>query len=189
MTAPPDIALDDYAGMWAAMAIRQDALQDAKRQAEKIIQSYGRYDAVRRTTGIPAWWIGCIHMREASGNFACHLHNGDPLSARTVHVPAGRPIAGQPPFSWAASAVDALMMRGLGSGDWSIPSALRKAEAYNGMGYQARGVRSPYVWGGTTLQQPGKYIADHVWDATVMDTQIGAAALMQILAGLGIDLT
>ncbi|HEY0185683.1 MAG TPA: hypothetical protein VGC09_23010 [Rhodopila sp.] len=183
------LLLDDYAGMWAAAKPRDDTLKQAQLAAGEIIQSMGRYQAVSDATGVPAWWIGCIHQRESSGSFACHLHNGDPLAVRTVHVPVGRPLRGNPPFTWEQSAIDALTMRGLHAGDWSIPTALRQAEAYNGMGYRNRGMRSPYVWGGTTLQQPGKYVADHVWDATAIDKQIGVAALMQILASLGVELT
>jgi len=39
-------------------------------------------------------------------SFKLHLHNGDPLTARTVNVPKGRPKTGQPPFAWGISAKD-----------------------------------------------------------------------------------
>jgi lysozyme family protein len=180
--------LTDYAGMWDATEISEDAIDAAADTAARIIGARSRYQAVATTVGVPWWWIGCIHAREADGDFHCHLHNGDPLTHRTVHVPVGRPPIGNAPFAWEVSATDALIMRHLGPGDWSVPSALGKAEAYNGLGYRAKGIRSPYVWGGTNLQQPGKYVSDHVWDATAVDDQIGVAALMQCLAGLGVDL-
>ena len=69
-----------------------------------------RYASVSAQTGVPWWVIGLIHMMEAGQSFRCHLHNGDPLTARTVQVPAGRPKTGQPPFIWEESAADALLV-------------------------------------------------------------------------------
>ena len=89
------IPLTDYAGLWAAMAIEAHRLDEATQQATAIIAHQPRYEAVAAQTWTPWWWIGCIHMREASGRWGCHLHNGDPLTARTVHVPRNRP----PPLS------------------------------------------------------------------------------------------
>ena len=57
--------------------------------------------------------LGIIHSLEAEFNFNTHLHNGDPLSAQTVHVPRGRPPTGNPPFQWLDSAIDALTMHDL----------------------------------------------------------------------------
>lgn len=66
-----------------------------------------RYVAVSKLTGIPWSFIAVIHNMEASLNFKSHLHNGDPLTARTVQVPAGYPKKGNPPFKWEDSAADA----------------------------------------------------------------------------------
>ncbi len=79
------------------------------------------------------FFIAVIHNMEASQNFNKHLHNGDPLTARTVQVPAGRPKKGTPPFSWEDSAADALAIRGLGAKtDWSLAGMLYQLEGYNG---------------------------------------------------------
>ena len=44
--------------------------------------------------------------------FDQHLHNGDPLSGRTTHVPPGRPRPASPPFTWEQSAHDAIIRSG-----------------------------------------------------------------------------
>ncbi len=43
---------------------------------------------------------------------------------------------------------------------------------------------APYLWGGTTIQQPGKFVADHKFDKRVMDKQLGCAAIMKVIAQL-----
>src|SRR5512133_2541924 len=47
--------------------------------------------------------------------------------------------------------------------DWCIEKALHWQEKYNGWGYFYRGIPSPYVWGATSNQRPGKYVSDGVW--------------------------
>jgi lysozyme family protein len=51
-----------------------------------------------------------------------------------------------------------------------------------------RGLRSPYVWAGSILQQPGKFTSDGHFDPGAMDSQIGVAPVMSVLAGLGVSL-
>ena len=41
-------------------------------------------------------------------DFNRHLHNGDPLSSRTTHIPQNRPVKGKPPFTWEESTIDVL---------------------------------------------------------------------------------
>ena len=108
-----------------------------------------RYETVGKALGTPWYVVGLIHTMEASGNFGAHLHNGDPLSARTTHVPAGRPKTGTPPFTWEESATDALTMQGFPAWkDWSVPGTLYKLEGYNGWGYHDHhpDVNTPYLW-------------------------------------------
>ena len=66
------------------------------------------YELVQSAIGVPWTLVGVIHAMECGFNFSCHLHNGDPLTARDVHVPKGRPAGTAPPFTWLQSAVDAL---------------------------------------------------------------------------------
>ena len=63
-----------------------------------------RYRKVSEQAGVPWGFVAAVHTMEAGLDFARHLHNGDPLTGRTVHVPAGRPKKGDPPFIWEESA-------------------------------------------------------------------------------------
>jgi lysozyme family protein len=58
-------------------------------------------------------------------------------------------------------------------------------EQYNGLGYAAHGVPSPYVWSGTDQYHSGKYVRDGVYDPHVVDAQLGCAGLL--LAMIAID--
>jgi hypothetical protein len=49
---------------------------------------------------------------------------------------------------------------------------------YNGIGYAAKGVPSPYLWAGTDQYKSGKYIADGVYNAAVVDQQLGCVAML-----------
>lgn len=109
-----------------------------------------RYEAVAVKTGVPWYVIAVIHCMETGLRFDRHLHNGDPLTRRTSHVPAGRPKEGDPPFEGEESAVDALKLRRLGPDtDWSLPGMLYRIEGFYGWGYRLyrAHVLSPYPWG------------------------------------------
>jgi lysozyme family protein len=126
--------------------------------------------------------ISVLHNLEASGDFSRHLHNGDPLTARTVHVPAGRPRSGQPPFSWQESAVDALEYDGLTSvTDWSIEHLAYLFEGFNGWGYRLYHphVKSPYLWSFSNHYTRGKYVGDGKWSETAVSQQCGAMVLLK----------
>jgi lysozyme family protein len=137
--------------------------------------------------GIPWWFCACIHMLECGFSWKKHWHNGDPLTARTVQVPAGRPRVGNPPFPWLASARDALTMPGKAFDevdDWSLPHALWLLEGFNGRGYRLyRGIHSPYLWAGTSHYTKGKYVADGKWNSEAVSKQAGCAGLIKILIG------
>src|SRR5207247_1268402 len=80
---------------------------------------------------------------------------------------------------------DALALDGLTKViDWRLEKILYYLELYNGWGYHAHGVPSPYLFGATSIQKPGKYIADGVWSATAIDKQIGCAALIKAMHDL-----
>ncbi len=144
-----------------------------------------RYRAVGDELGIPWFFIGVIHNMEASLNFTRHLHNGDPLKARTVQVPAGRPKNGTPPFTWEESAIDALSMRGLNKAkDWSLAGILYQIEGYNGWGYRLYHphVLSPYLWSFSNQYISGKYVEDGTWSDTAVSKQCGAAVILRRMA-------
>jgi hypothetical protein len=68
--------------------------------------------------------------------------------------------------------------------NWSIGALLTKLEEYNGLGYAARGVPSPYVWAGTDQYRSGKYVRDGVYDPNVIDSQPGCAGLLMAMKAL-----
>jgi lysozyme family protein len=127
--------------------------------------------------------VAVIHERECSQEWTRSLAQGDPWDRVSVHVPAGRG-----PFkSWEDAAVDALNDCPPYAGrnkDWSIGALLTKLEEYNGLGYAARGVPSPYVWAGTDQYRAGKYIRDGVYDPDVIDSQAGCAGLLMAMKAL-----
>lgn len=145
------------------------------------------YKEIQDKIGVPNFVVGIIHFREASGNFHCHLHNGDPLTGRTVHVPAGRPPTGSPPFTWVESAIDALAAdQHLDSWhDWSIGGICFVLERYNGFGYRNHGVNSPYLWGYTTAYVSGMYVSDGIWDPNAVNRNPGGIAILKRLVDKG----
>ena len=151
---------------------------------DRIMANRGRYVAVEKKTGVPFWVIAALHNMEASGSFAKHLHEGSPLTARTRWVPIGRPKTGKPPFTWEESAVDALAYDKMGSKLWSsLDAALYACEAYNGTGYLKyhKDVPTPYLWAGTTIERPGKYVSDGKWSSTARSAQTGVATIWKRL--------
>ena len=97
----------------------------------------------------------------------------------------GGPKTGQPPFTWEASASDALRYQGFDKWkDWSIPGTLYKLEGYNGFGYRDHhpDVPSPYLWSFSTHYSAGKYVADGKWSQTAVSAQCGVAVLLRRLA-------
>lgn len=183
-TAPIKDLLAEYAHNYAVAGVRKEWLHQAQVAANTVMKNMGIYTIVAdKVTRIPAYVIGLIHMMESGFNFKTHLHNGDPLSARTVQVPAGRPKKGNPPFTWSESAMDALLTDRVGSvPEWTLGYTLRFLEGYNGWGPRnAHQGLTAYLWSGTDLYTRGKYIADGVWSETAVSKQIGCVAVMKCL--------
>lgn len=178
----------DYQLLFDTCQIRIDKRSEVQGIADRIIGSRTRYEDVGSKLIVPWYVIGIIHNMEGSLNFNTHLHNGDPLTARTVQVPRGQPKTGNPPFTWEASAIDALTLQGYEKWkDWSIPGTLFKWESYNGWGYRDHhpDVKSPYLWSYTNHHERGKYVKDGIWDPNAISKQAGAACLLRRLAELG----
>lgn len=177
----------EYQQLWNTMkVIRDDA--ELQRLSKLLLAHKDVYQKVENETGVPWEWIAVAHVREAGetdiGVFKRCLHNGERIignGRKTTEVPAGRG-----PFStWHEAAIDAIKIKGFDKiRPWPVSRMLWALEPYNGYGYRNKGLRSPYLWASTNHQERGKYIADHVFDANVMDKQIGAAALLKYL---GVD--
>ncbi|CAH2603235.1 Peptidoglycan-binding protein [Rhodovastum atsumiense] len=175
----------EYLARWQTLQPRVGVAAVAADLATGLAAGRARYDAIGG--GVPWWWIAAIHQMESSADFGRHLHNGDPLGARTVHVPCGRPPDGQPPFTWESSARDALVLAGVwGLDDWSAAPALWRAERFNGMGYRLRGVASPYLWAGSTHYSAGQFIADGRFSAGAVCRRPGVALLWAAMAAAGL---
>ena len=151
--------------------------------AHKAVANKSTYLDVVRKTGMPdiAWvFVAASHYREASQDFTRNLGQGDPLDKVTIRVPKGRgPFVG--PDAFVDAAVDALKNcapYAARETDWSIAGMLTLLERYNGTGYAVRGLASPYVWSGTNQYVRGKYVADGVFDPSVVDKQLGCAGLI-----------
>lgn len=194
---------NEYLALWNAASITPKALPKVKATCAEILANKARYEAVANRlnlAGVPWYLIAVLHYRESSLSFNKHLHNGDSLLKKTVDVPANRPIfepANGKVYTWEESALDALNMKiyetgnmiaawSQGKNDGSVQSLLHKIEAYNGGGYRpsslgSRAIPSPYLWSDSTIQQPGKYIADHNFSPTTLDQQIGAATLLKYI--------
>lgn len=172
-----------YASQFNACQIKPERLEEVRKQVLRIRDNENRYRAVASNfTGMPWWVPGVLHSMECGLNFSQHLHNGDPLKARTVQVPKGRPKVGNPPFTWEESAIDALEYDGLDKvEDWSVGNALVMFENYNGTGYRKKGVPSPYLWSFTDQYRCGKYVADGHYDPLAVSKQAGCAALLKLL--------
>ena len=176
----------DYKALWASMTINNNVLKAVQMYKDSITLYRQRYENVGNTlcpgTPVPWYFIGLIHHMESGQSFQRHLHNGDPLSARTIHVPIGRPIAGQPPFGWEESATDALTIMGYKEPKiWDIDDVLARLEIYNGLGYRQHDIYTPYVWSGTNHYTKGRYTSDGKYSPTTVSNQIGCAPILSFL--------
>lgn len=144
------------------------------------------YQRIEARTSVPWFVVAVIHEREASQNFTRQLGQGDPLNAKSIHVPKGwGPYFGATAFEDAA--YDALMKAAPQAGkwtDWSIGGILTILEEYNGLGYAAHNMPSPYIWAGTNQYSRGKYTSDGHLDMNAVDTQLGCAGLLMAMQKL-----
>jgi lysozyme family protein len=174
-----------------ATIVRDECKDKVEWNTKQLLEHQSRYrDVGLRLNRVPWAMVGVIHGMECGFNFTCHLHNGDPLTNRTKHVPAGQPQMGTPPFSWENSVIDALTQEGFNTVmDWSIPNMLYLLEKYNGFGYRRMGRPTPYLWSFSKLYEKGKYVADGRFDPEAVSKQCGAALMIRALVDKGTDLS
>lgn len=163
-----------------------EAILVNKKRYEDVVTAITPADAV---SPVPWFFVAVIHNMERSLSFKHHLHNGDPLTARTVSVPAGRPQEGEPPFTWEESAIDSLLLKNIDKwGEWDISGLLYKIEEYNGWGYRLyhANVKTPYLWSFSNNYVKGKYIGDGQWSDEAISAQCGAAVLLKRMSERGL---
>ncbi len=179
----------EYLELWRAMRIAAGRLATIDRIIAKILAGRPAYAAVEAATSVPWPVVATFHNLEAGLDFTAHLHNGDPLTGRTVQVPKGRPVAGSPPFAWQASAIDALTFKGLAANrNWTVQGTAYALESYNGWGYRRYHpeVKSPYLWGFSSHYAGGKYARDGRWDQALVSGQCGGMVLLKRLQEKGL---
>jgi len=173
---------EEYERLYKECKIKTNKFTAVDRLVDLLISYKDKYLSVAEKVGVPWYFIAVIHNMESSQNFHKHLHNGDPLTAKTVHIPAGRPKKGNPPFTWEESAIDALKLQRLDKiEEWSLGRLLYEIEKYNGWGYRLHHphVLSPYLWSWSTYYKSGKYVADGRWSDSAVSRQCGAVVLLR----------
>ena len=178
----------EYERLFAACEIRPERAAEVDALADGLLADWGRYHAVGGRLKIPWFAVAVLHYAAISRDFDVHPHNGDPLSDRTRHVPDGRPLDGEPPFAWEASAADALRLWHVDRWeDWSIAGTLFALEGRGGWGYRLNHpeVPSPYLWNYSTHYTQGKYVTDDSWSDTAISRRCGVAVLLRRLAERG----
>jgi lysozyme family protein len=189
--APPEVVNStrfselraEYDGAWKCCEVRSEKRAEIAAAVARARAGRGRYEEVAaHFNGMPWQFLAVIHGMECGFRFDRHLHNGDPLTARTVRVPPGRPPTGNPPFTWEESARDAMEHMGYDRvTDWSLEHLLYLLEKFNGFGYRRKRLRTPYLWSYSNLYEKGRYVADRVFDPEAVSKQCGAAVLLKEL--------
>ena len=170
-TLKPDL---DY--LWKYCTLNRDV--DSSFIQKKIKDNYQCYLDVQKETGVPWGFIVALHYRESGCDFNKCLHNGEPFGKIFTKVPIGKG-----PFNnWEEAAIDAIKSRNINvnkmtkTTDW-----LLAAERYNGLGYRAVGIYSPYLWSGTNWYKKGKFKFDGVFDSELVDKQTGIVPILKKL--------
>jgi len=182
----------EYNNLFGTCTIRPGKLNAVEKAVDKINANRGTYENLLVAIGmqhVPWFAVGGVHIMENNLSFSKHLHNGDPLTARTVQVPKGHPKRGNPPFTWEESAHDALALKSWqNETDPSLAALLYKLEAYNGFGYRRADIKinSPYLWSFSHHYTKGKFVADGKYDPNAVSAQVGVAVLLRNMVDRGI---
>lgn len=186
MNFTPEIKAQ-YEHLFSTCQLKLQRMDDVDNIINRILPNQTRYETIGNPLGIPWFFIAVIHNLESSLRFDRHFHNGDPLTKRTVRVPAGRPVAGHPPFTFEESAADALTLQKLaGKPSWSLGRMLFRLEKYNGFGYRNKGINSPYLWSFSNQYERGKFVADGKFSFSAVSAQCGGATILKRLEERGI---
>jgi lysozyme family protein len=180
------------ADRWYAAKIKpvwRDSINKAVMLYERTQERYKTVER-KRSDGVPAPIIFCLHMRESDNSFRAHLHEGSSLQHRTRYVPKGRlPAPKEPPYQWEVSAEDAVYVADKLQGQWKdLKWSIDRIESYNGLGYRKLGVPSPYLWSGTDIYKSGKYVSDGRFNRDAVDQQLGIVAVLKRMKERGIEI-
>lgn len=177
-----------YQELWNTMIINPNKVDEIVSAAKLIIKYRKRFEVVVNYAGgsIPWYFLGIIYYREEGCNFKGHIHNGDPLRARTVQVPSGRPLTipsnKNIGYSFEESAFDLIKLKGYDKVPiWSLETLLYYLEANNGFGYVRKGINTPYLWSYTNHYKSGLFVADYKFDHNATNKQVGCAPLIRYL--------
>ena len=182
MELTPDLR-EEYRDLFRTARVRTERKAAVNQIVDALVANRARYKKVGDPLEIPWWFVAVIHELESGRNFKTHLHNGDPLTRKTVNVPANRP-PGSPPFSFEESARDALELHGLADKpDWSISRSLFRLERFNGFGYRRPtiDIPTPYLWSFCQHYTKGKFSSDGHFDASLVSAQCGAGVLLRVM--------
>jgi len=189
MQHPYEALKEDYARLIARATIRPECEKALASTARRLLRDKSVYERIFEKTGVPTAVLMALAEREMSGNLHCYLGNGERLTHRTTLVPKNRGPWPDTMDGFIAGALDALHLDGLDQiaktlEGWSLTRFAYESELWNGFGYRARGIPSPYWAGGTTIQKRGKFVRDGVYDSNVMDPQLGTLAIVEELVKL-----
>lgn len=169
----------EYEHDLAVLQVKPSVVAEVDRLARKGLtaNAIAEYTRIQAAIAIPIPVQHSICIRESNADFSRSPAQGDPWNEVSKNVPRG--IG---PFdSWYDAAIyswtKADKLNVLTIPAWSMSYAMWKDEGYNGFGYRAHGRRSPYLVGGTNLQQIGRYAGDENF-VEEWDTQIGTVPVM-----------
>ena len=188
MKHPFEFLRAEYTTLMGQMKIVR--VNDIEAVCNRLIEfiDEGKYKTVSDKTGVPQIWMAASFEREASSDFSRSPAQGDRWDHVSRNVPRGR----GPFLDWDEAAEDAYHLNGLdqvGATNWSWSLACYYGELFNGFGYRDyHSMRSPYLWGGTNLQQPGKYVSDGKFDPSAVDSQLGIVPIMMRMAEIKLEL-
>lgn len=175
MQHPFEVLRPEYESLLAGMVVtRASEVDETARRLLRFIDA-GRYKpACDASNGIPQPFAAASFEREGGSNFRLNPAQGAPLDERSKMIPHNGPFS-----SWTQAAIAAYRIDHLDAvGDWIWARACYEGEAFNGFGYRARGVHTPYLWAGTNVYRIGKFDRDGHFVSEV-DAQLGIVPVMK----------
>jgi lysozyme family protein len=181
MKHPFEILRPEYAQLLSLMEVREECRKAVDHAATKLLGYRSRFEEVTAVNGVPVVFIGPSFERESNCDFTRNPAQGWPLTSISRDVPHNGPFR-----TWKDAALAAYHLNGLdkvGAANWTWELICFYGETFNGFGPRdLHHQHTSYLWGGTNIQTPGKYVRDHVYDPTVMDEQLGMIPVARRMA-------